>query len=218
MRPRTWVLTALLVTVLLGLALLGGRASDEARGREPLTGPRTGDCAELPVAAAGQPSGGPSLTLGSFGSSNTETADGSPRFTLRLRLAAGERPLRLDAPLSGARAEVTVCAPHGGGRIAHAVGLPPTVERGSAPHEAAPHGDGASVGAGRWAELVVELPDSALRPGVSFDDLMAGEPPRSNDAQDYPLVVVRLTAPGLAAPLTASSCFDACAEWGGTPA
>jgi hypothetical protein len=197
------LVVSLLVLVLVGTS--GHRNGDETRG-PVAAGPVAEECAELRELDFAHPDDTPTLVLSSHGASND--GDGGPvRFRATLRLGAGERPLVLGA----LEATVTVCAAHTHGLLARAEGLTPRLTAGGGSPNADDAG-GLRLRSGEWADLKLSLPKSALRPGVSFEDLLLSDPPRSNDAADYPVLVVTLTAPGLPGPLVTANCAERCAE------
>lgn len=211
-RPRTWATAAALVVGVLVLVFVGssGHGARDAGG-PAAAGPASEECAELRELDFAAPHDTPNLVLSSYGASN-DGKGGPLRFHAGLRLGAGDRPLVLGA----LEATVTVCAPHTHGLLARAEGLTPRVTEEGGGRKAGATG-GLHIKSGAWADLRLSLPKSALRPGVSFEDLVLGDPPRSNDAADHPLLIVTLTAPGLPGPLTAGSCAEGCAEILGRP-
>ncbi|MFE5208558.1 hypothetical protein [Streptomyces sp. NPDC056600] len=207
MRPRTWATVAALVVGVLVLVYAGTTGQrNQGAGGPVAAGPASEECAELRELDFAGPDDTPTLLISSHGTSND--GEGGPvRFRASLRLGTGERPLVLGA----LEATVTVCAPHTHGLLARAEGLTPRVTKEGEDRKADEAG-GLRLRSGGWTDLRVTLPKSALRPGISFEDLMLSDPPRSNDAADYPVLIVTLTAPGLPGPLVAGSCSEACAE------
>ncbi|WP_448318133.1 hypothetical protein [Streptomyces sp. CO7] len=207
-RPRTWATAAALVMCVLVLVYVGSTGHEErdAGGGPAAAGPASEECAELRELDFAGPDDSPTLLISSYGASND--GEGGPvRFRAGLRLGTGERPLVLGA----LEATVTVCAPHTHGLLARAEGLTPRVVKGGGGRNADGTG-GLHLRSGGSTDLRVTLPKSALRPGISFEDLVLGDPPDSNDAADSPLLIVTLTAPGLPGPLLAGSCAEGCAE------
>ncbi|MEU3556200.1 hypothetical protein [Streptomyces fragilis] len=210
-RPRTWVTAAALVVGVLVLVYAGttGRGNRDAGG-PVAAGPVSEECAELRELDFAAPDDSPTLLISSYGASN-DGKGGPVRFRAGLRLGTGERPLVLGA----LEATVTVCAPHTHGLLARAEGLTPRVTKegeGEGEGRRADEARGLHLRSGGWTDLRVALPKSALRPGISFEDLVIGDPPRSNDAADRPVLIVTLTAPGLPGPLVAGNCAEGCAE------
>ncbi|MER5476146.1 hypothetical protein ABT026_04030 [Streptomyces sp. NPDC002734] len=208
-RPRTWATAAALVVCVLVLVYVGstGHGKQDAGGGPVAAGPASEECAELRDLDFAGPDDSPTLLISSYGASND--GEGGPvRFRAGLRLGTGERPLVLGA----LEATVTVCAPRTHGLLARAEGLTPRVVKGGGGGRKADGTGGLHLRSGGSTDLRVTLPKSALRPGISFEDLVLGDPPRSNDAADRPVLIVTLTAPGLPGPLVAGNCAEGCAE------
>lgn len=142
----------------------------------------------------------PRLVTLSHGYSSKSPMGGETHFTIGASINVGRHPLVLHTPLARRGVSVRFCAPHGKGVMAEAKGLSPkSVETPAAE-------DGAiRVTREEPLHFMVELPPSALRNGYSMSDLMTSTPPRSNDAADYPVLVLTVSDPGLDAPLVAVS-------------
>lgn len=194
---RSYLLIAVLVLALLGTAYATSRSGAD---QEPADLAGAGDCAQVrgPRPAEDEPR----LVLGGHGYSTETPSGGAVRFTLKARVMAGVRPLTLDAPFARGAVSVRFCAPRGGGVMAEATGLSPVSTEGV---PAATRGGTIRLTRGQELFFTVELPPSAIREGVTMADLMASQPPHSNDAADYPVVVLTFTDPHLKHPLVVLS-------------
>ncbi|MFH8370338.1 hypothetical protein [Streptomyces sp. NPDC018031] len=194
---RSYLLIAALVLGLLGIAYATSR-SGAHQGPDDATGP--GDCAR--VRGPRPADDAPRLVLGSHGYATESPRGGAVRFTIEARLLPGARPLTLDAPFARGAVSVRFCAPRGGAVMAEATGLSPVSVQGV---PAATPGGAIRLTRGQEAYLTVELPPSAIREGVTKEDLMASRPLRSNEAADYPVLVLTFADPHLKHPLVALS-------------
>ncbi|KAK1180631.1 hypothetical protein B7755_022300 [Streptomyces sp. NBS 14/10] len=199
---RSYALIAALVLSLLTLVYLGTRGSRDTAGAAGEAAPWPAD--DPCVKDAPHPSvwdeEEPRLVTLSHGYSSKSPLGGEKHFTIGASINVGRNPLVLHTPLARRGVSVRFCAPHGKGLMAEAKGLSPkSVETSAAK-------DGAiRVTREQPLRFMVELPPSALRHGYSMSDLMASTPPRSNDAADYPVLVLTVSDPGLDAPLVAVS-------------
>lgn len=196
---RSYALIAVLVLSLLTLVYLGTRGSRDAAG-EAAPWPADDPCVKDAPHPGVWDEKEPRLLTLSYGYSSKSAMGGEKHFTIGASINVGRHPLVLHPPLARGGVSVRFCAPHGKGLMAEAKGLSPkSVETSAAK-------DGAiRVTREKPLHFMVELPPSALRHGYSMSDLMASTPPRSNDAADYPVLVLTVSDPGLDAPLVAVS-------------
>ncbi|ADI08686.1 hypothetical protein SBI_05566 [Streptomyces bingchenggensis BCW-1] len=196
---RSYALIAALVLSLLTLVYLGSRGSRDAAG-ESVPWPADDPCLKDAPHPSDWDEEEPRLVTLSHGYSSKSPLGGEKHFTIGASINVGRHPLVLHTPLAQRGVSVRFCAPHGKGLMAEAKGLSPkSVEAPAAK-------DGAiRVTREKPLHFTVELPPSALRNGYSMSDLMASTPPRSNDAADYPVLVLTVSDPGLDAPLVAVS-------------
>ncbi|MET9437112.1 hypothetical protein [Streptomyces sp. NPDC006551] len=126
---------------------------------------------------------------------------GRNRFTVHLAVRTVDRPLLLDAPLSGGRVELDIYGPHGQGRRASARGLTATVvDDGPGRKPLQPPASGKfRVDPGESLLVDVELPAAAVCPGHTLRDVGSCSPELTNDAADCPVLVVTLSDPAIRA-------------------
>ncbi|MFI5801826.1 hypothetical protein [Streptomyces sp. NPDC051561] len=229
---RSWltltVLTAVLLT-LVGLGSFGGRPDHSgSAGAEPglpsatphpdrkLAGGVTarlmqcgkqGD-ARPAVRGAGERAKDPGLTVlgwetnGPGPKATLPPGDQGFSLTVYAAVSAGQRTLRLAAPLFAGRGTVDVVSPWGAGRSASASGLDVTVvEEGP---ERKPVGAPASgvhhVAPGERLLLKVEVPSGAICPGLDPLDVIACSPEEGDAPADAcPTLTLTLTDPAVRA-------------------
>ncbi|MFD8871150.1 hypothetical protein ACFV1F_43605 [Streptomyces sp. NPDC059590] len=197
---RSYALIAALVVGVLTLVYMGTRASEDADG-EGVPWRADDPCMkDAPHPSVWDEKEPRLVTLSHGYSSKSPMGGGDMHFTIGASINVGRNPLVLHTPLARGGVSVRFCAPHGKGLMAEAKGLSPkSVETPAAK-------DGAiRVTREEPLHFMVELPPSALRNGYSMSDLMNSSPPRSNDAADYPVLVLTVSDPGLDAPLVAVS-------------
>ncbi|MEU1787704.1 hypothetical protein ABZ553_17835 [Streptomyces sparsogenes] len=198
---RSYVLIAALVLGLLALAYAGSRGARGGGGGGDAATWSADDPCLKDVSVPPVEYDGPRLTGLAHGYASESHLGGRMRFTIDATITTDRRPLALRTPLAPGSVSVRVCAPHGKGLMAQARGLSPRSVKGA----------GARSGRIRVTRadplyFTVELPRSALRNGYGMRDLVKSTPkPGSNDAADYPVLVLTFTDPGLDEPLVSVS-------------
>ncbi|WP_199549164.1 hypothetical protein [Streptomyces sp. N35] len=212
MRPRSWALIAVLVAVLLSLAYAGReREARRASTAQVPAGPVPRVCREYPDLPdsmrdpAAEPPEEPWLSVGGHGWTS-DGPDGGDKghFTADGTLHAGAHPLVVDEPFAPSGAELTVCAPHGGGVLFARGDLTPRVEHGPKVK-----GGERRIAAGGMLHFTVRM-SLPSHEAEKLDSV----PPLSNDVRDYPVIVLEVRVPGLKEPLRAASCDAACRDSG----
>jgi hypothetical protein len=190
--PRFWLLNAALVLGLLGM-LYGASVQAPDSGGDGAGHTRGGCAADAPARTHG--AGAPHVVLlGYQYVSGTPEGGGRGRLTVDVGIRADGRPLILGAPPARGGVGVRFCAPHGKGLMAEASGLSPKLSSVKGP---AVRDGKIRLARGQELTFTVEVPRSVVRGGQTLSDLMMSSPPGSNDARDYPVLVLTVTDPGL---------------------
>ncbi|WP_431968755.1 hypothetical protein [Actinacidiphila sp. bgisy160] len=189
-RGTWWRIGVPLVAVALLVAQL---AWGNGARREAAAVPRPGECGKGAARQVGEAGESRGMVIGSYGADNLPRMKGRPTFKVRLTVSPGpdRHSLTLTTPLAGA-VTVQVHAGRGGGLLAGARGLTARIDEEMYDAGQAPPATGTvRVTEDDFLQLVVELPDTAICPGATMDDLISMDP-GGNDAADLTVVTVVL--------------------------